>query len=103
MNLRTIIILVSATACAVQGADTATRVGTSAPIARVPQAPPMPPAPIQFFRDLLPMTAEQRQTALEKYSARSREFVTAKLREYEALTPEERENRLRTLEMRWHL
>lgn len=104
MFLRTIIILVSATSCAMQAADPATRVANPAQqAARVPQPPPMPPSPIQFFRELLPMTAEQRQTALEKYSAKSRAFVTGKLKEYEALPPAEREDRLRTLEMRWHL
>ena len=49
------------------------------------------------------MTPEQRQSALEKYSPKTREFVTAKVKEYEALPPEECENRLRTLELRWHL
>jgi len=71
--------------------------------ARVPQAPPMPPSPVEFFRQVLAMTPEQRDKALEKYSPKTREFVGAKLKEFEALKPEERENRLRTMELRWHL
>jgi len=70
---------------------------------RVPQPPPMPPSPVEFFRQVLAMTPEQRDKALEKYSPKTREFVGGKLKEFEALKPEDRENRLRTMELRWQL
>lgn len=104
MILRSIIVVVGVASCVAQAAEVpAIRVPGQAQTSRVPQPPPMPPAPVEFFRQLLPMTLEQRQTALEKYTPKTREFVAAKLKEYEALAPDERENRLRTLEMRWHL
>lgn len=104
MFLRSIIVVVGVASSVAQAAEPPTiRVPGQAQTSRVPQPPPMPPSPVQFFRQLLPMTLEQRQIALEKYTLKTREFVTAKLKEYEALAPDERENRLRTLEMRWHL
>src|SRR5687767_6917141 len=96
-----ITILIAVASCAVQANEPP--VAKQTPVARVPQPPPLPPSPVDFFRRLLPMTPEQRESALEKYSPKTREFVTAKVKEYEALPPEERENRLRTLELRWHL
>src|SRR5688500_7094321 len=104
MILRSIIIVVSvASGIAQPVGPPAIRLPGQTQVSRVPQPPPMPPSPVEFFRQLLPMTREQRQTALEKYTPKTREFVAAKLKEYEALAPDERENRLRTLEMRWHL
>lgn len=101
MILRSLTILITVVSCAAQ-ANEPGAVKLTQP-ARVPQPPPMPPSPVQFFRQLLPMTLEERQTALERYSPKTREFVSAKLKEYESLPPDDRENRLRTLEMRWHL
>jgi mono/diheme cytochrome c family protein len=63
----------------------------------------MPPSPVEFFRQVLAMMPEQRDKALEKYSLKTREFVRVKLKEFDALKPEERENRLRTMELRWQL
>ncbi len=79
------------------------RPAAPAPGTRVPQTPPMPPSPVEFFRQVLAMTPEGRDQALEKYSAKTREFVGGKLKEFDALSPEERENRLRTMELRWQL
>jgi hypothetical protein len=95
-----ITILIAVASCAVQADEPP--VAKQTPAARVNQ-PPLPTAPLDFFRQLLPMTAEQREAALEKYSPKAREFVTAKLKEYEAMPPAERENRLRTIELRRHL
>jgi hypothetical protein len=96
-----ITILIAVAACAAHANEAvAVKQAQAAPAAQVP---PLPPTPVDFFRRLLPMTPEERQDALEKYTPKTREFVTAKVKEYEALSPDERENRLRTLELRWHL
>jgi len=102
--LRSFIIVVSVASGMAQAADPST-VRPSAPVqsARVPQPPPMPPSPVQAFRDMLAMTPEQRVKAMEGRQPKTREFVAAKLKEFEALKPEERENRLRTMELRWQL
>jgi hypothetical protein len=71
--------------------------------ARAPQPPPLPSSPIEHFRQLLGMKGEEREKALAARSPKTREFLEAKLKAYEALPPEERENRLGTLELRWYL
>jgi hypothetical protein len=67
--------------------------------------PPLPPlrSPVDTFRELLGMTAEQRKSALAARPAEIRQRLLAKLREYQALQPEERELRLRATELRWWL
>ena len=68
--------------------------------------PPLPPAvksPIDFFRELLVAQPADRATLLAGKSAEQRKVLDASLRAYEALTPEERELRLRTMDLRFHL
>ncbi|HMJ65769.1 MAG TPA: DUF3106 domain-containing protein [Candidatus Binatia bacterium] len=69
------------------------------------QPPPLPPPPIEFFRQLLAMKPEEREKALalRVQEPRTREVVQVKVKQFEALPPDERENRLRTLELRWYL
>jgi hypothetical protein len=73
------------------------------PSATRPQPPPLPPPPIEFFRQLLTMKPEEREKALALREPKTREIVKAKVRQFEGLPPDERENRLRTLELRWYL
>lgn len=67
--------------------------------------PPLPPltSPVDFFRDLLLMRPEERAAALSNRAPEVRERLLAKVREYEQLSPEERELRLRATELRWYL
>jgi hypothetical protein len=66
--------------------------------------PPLPPSsPIDYFRHLLAMTPQQREAILAKKSPEVRQKILAKVNEYEALDPGERELRLRTTELRWYL
>ncbi len=65
--------------------------------------PPAPPSPIDYFRHLLAMTPQQREAALAKKSPEVRQKILAKVNEYEALDPGERELRLRATELRWYL
>jgi len=68
-------------------------------------APPMPPvtSPVDFFRELLGMPPGDREVALSNRPPEVRSRLLAKVREYEALSPEERELRLRATELRWFL
>ncbi len=60
-------------------------------------------APVEFFRALLVMTPEEREQQLVIYPPPIRERLVAKIQEYEALGPNERELRLRATELRWYL
>jgi hypothetical protein len=67
--------------------------------------PPIPKAksPVDSFRELLAMTAAERENALTNRPPAIRARTLAKVREYAALDPNERELRLRATELRWHL
>jgi hypothetical protein len=105
MILRGLIIVVSVASGAAYAADppTIAVAGQAPQVSRVPQPPAMPPSPVQVFRNMLAMTPEQRVRAMEGRQPKTREFLISKLKEFEALSPEERENRLRTMELRWQL
>lgn len=84
---------------------------TPPPIAqtnRNPQPPALPPppkiqSPVQQFLELLAASPAERERLLAERSPENRKSLEAKLREYEALPPEERELRLRATDLRWHL
>ncbi len=69
---------------------------------QLPQLPTIKP-PVEYFRELLAMTASQRRRSLVDRSPESRERILVKLQEYEALPPDDRELRLQATELRWHL
>jgi hypothetical protein len=69
---------------------------------------PLPPvphlkSPVDLFRELLAMTPAGRNNYLTNRPPAIRARIIAKLREYEALDPNERELRLRATELRWYL
>src|ERR1700729_4028183 len=65
--------------------------------------PPTPPSPMDYFRNLLAMSAQQRQAMLAKKSPEVRERILAKVNEYSALDPRECELRLQATELRLYL
>jgi hypothetical protein len=67
--------------------------------------PPMPklPSPVNFFRQLLAMSPVERLAALTNRPPEARAKILTKVREYQALGPDERELRLRATELRWYL
>ena len=67
--------------------------------------PPLPvsPSPVSFFRQILAMSPAERNQALAGRSPEARARILGKVREYQALGPDERELRLRATELRWHL
>ena len=82
---------------------------TSAPpsVARIaPSLPTLPPplpsqTPVDYFRQILDMTPEERDKSLASRSESSRLFLQGKLKEFQALAPAVREARLQTLQLRW--
>ena len=69
----------------------------------VPSLPPMPPSwqsPVDFFRRLLAAGSAERETLLADKTPAQRQVFLNSLREYEALTPVERTNRLAALDLR---
>jgi hypothetical protein len=71
----------------------------SAPSNDLPQAR----SPVEFFRQLLAMSPDERDNSLKIHPPEIRERILAKVAEYEALDPDERELRLRATELRWYL
>ena len=59
--------------------------------------------PVAAFRILLAMRTDARTTELAAKPARLREVLSNRLREYDTLTPAEREARLRATELRFYL
>jgi hypothetical protein len=64
--------------------------------------PPLPPAPMDF-RQLLAMSAAEREKVLAGRTPQDRQIIEAKLKEYDALSPEAREQRLRAVQLRLYL
>ena len=60
-------------------------------------------SPVNFFRQLLAMTPPERENYLTNRPPEIRDRILAKVREYLALDPDERELRLRATELRWYL
>jgi hypothetical protein len=67
--------------------------------------PPLPQvqSPVSFFRQLLAMSPRDRENSLTNRAPEVRARLLAKVREYQALGPDERELRLRATELRWYL
>ena len=67
--------------------------------------PPTPPAisPVESFRRLLAMSVPEREAFLTNKPTSYRVRLLAKVHEYQALGPDERELRLRATELRWCL
>jgi len=76
---------------------------SSASVVPAPPIPPFPPSPVQPFRQLLATNEAGRQAWLATKSPSQRKLLEAKLAEYEALPPAERELRLTLTELRWYL
>ncbi len=65
--------------------------------------PPVLKSPMDSFRTLLAMPTAERRRFLSTRSTNVQERLIQKLREYQSLTPEERELRLKATELRWYL
>lgn len=70
--------------------------------------PPLPPptsirSPVEAFRALLVMPAADRKAQLAARPPGVRQQLMEKIREYQALTPEDRDLRLKATELQWYL
>jgi hypothetical protein len=66
-------------------------------------AMPQARSPVDFFRQLLAMSPDERDNCLKIHPPEIRDRILAKIAEYETLDPDERELRLRATELRWYL
>lgn len=64
---------------------------------------PQTQSPVTFFRQLLAMNPVERNNSLTNRLPETRARILAKVHEYQALSPDERELRLRATELRWWL
>jgi hypothetical protein len=74
----------------------------SAPSNPSPSTIPRPQSPVDLFRRLLALTPGERENALANRPPEIRDRILAKVLEYEAFDPNERELRLRATELRWY-
>jgi len=66
--------------------------------------PPTVKSPVEFFRELLAMTTpSERYAALSNRPPENQKLIMAKVREYLALSAEDRELRLRATELHWRM
>ena len=71
---------------------------------RLPSLPQASPASgIAYFRELLSAKSDEREKLLGGKPPEVRDFLLKNISRYEALAPEERELRLRTMELRYHV
>lgn len=72
---------------------------------RVPTLPILSPvkSPVDQFRELLAMNPAERRRYLTNRPPEIQKLILAKVREYEAFKPDERELRLQVTELRWYL
>jgi hypothetical protein len=64
---------------------------------------PLPPSPIATIREVLAMTSAERQKYLAGRAPQHRDFLAAKLAEFDELTDDEREARLKSLQLRYYM
>lgn len=69
----------------------------------VPPALPLIKSPIEYFRELLALPVPQRERSIADRGEEQKKIIRAKIKEYELMTPEERELRLAVTELRWYL
>jgi hypothetical protein len=68
-----------------------------------PPRPPLEKSPVDSFRQLLAMMPDEREACLTNRPPEIRARIIAKIDEYMALDPNERELRLRATDLRWYL
>ncbi|HEY1788878.1 MAG TPA: DUF3106 domain-containing protein [Verrucomicrobiae bacterium] len=88
---------------AAQDATNSTAFPISAAAAIMPPLASPTPSPVDYFRKLLAMSPEQLHGTLAQKSPKVRARILAKVNEYAALDPDDRELRLRATELRWYL
>jgi hypothetical protein len=103
-RIRTLcVLLVLSTGFCAQAADApATSIAADAPKPSVLPPPPLK-CPIEMFRNLLARSPGERERLLTNKPPVLRKRILEKVREYEAMRPDERALRLKSTELRWYL
>ncbi len=70
---------------------------------QMPPQPPISKSPVDILRVLLAMKPAEQERYLSNRPPEIRKRFLAKIQEYEAMKPEDRELRLRATQLRWHL
>lgn len=78
----------------------ASKAQTNPPAPITAPTPPLPPTPVDTFRRILTMSAQEREKFLSTLSVEKRQIVQFKLDEYQGLPAQQREERLRALQTR---
>lgn len=95
------LLLLSLILCCVAATQNSGFAQAAAPTAiTAPGLPPLPPTPVDTFRRILSMSQADREKFLATLTPEKRQVVTRKLEEYQALAADEREARLRALQVR---
>jgi uncharacterized protein DUF3106 len=63
----------------------------------------LPPCPVELFRELITKDRQAQEKLLAEHKLQDRKEIFAKVREYKALKPSQRELRLKATELRWYL
>ena len=97
-----LLLLLSLILCCVAASQNAAFAQTNPPAAVTTTSapPPLPPSPADTFRSILGMPEAERQKFLGSLSSQKRQIVLLKLDEYRGLPAEQREERLRALQVR---
>ena len=101
--LALIVVAISGRADGPLAATATNHVAQPVPPAPPPPLPPSAPSPVEQFRRLLAMSPAERDQWLAGRSEKARAYLRAQLQEFDALTPPEREIRLRLLRLRYYL
>jgi hypothetical protein len=91
------LLAIAAIAISVNGAQ----VGAQPP--KPLRMPPIPPSPIQEFRNWLKMTEAERENIIGGYSAEKQAVLRRKIQAYATMPAEQRERQLKMLELRWYM
>src|ERR1700722_12619639 len=105
-QMRSWLVFLIAMAVVLYSAAGQSAANSSATFSALPIPPniiPLPVSPVVYFRRLLEMSPQQRENALAKKSPAVRVRILAKVDEYAALDPDDRELRLRATDLRWYL
>jgi hypothetical protein len=102
-SMRAVIIVASAAATITVVAEQTLRVPPLPPGAEKVATPPMPPSPVDNFRDWLKLSPQQRSLLLGQLPEAERKLLEAKLASYDTLPPDARDLRLRETQLHWHL
>jgi hypothetical protein len=103
-RIRTLCLLVVVGAGVCAHAADVPAIATGSDAAK-PLLMPLPPlkSPIELFRNLLTRSPGERERLLTNRPPEIRKRILEKVREYEAMKPDERALRLKSTELRWYL